>query len=40
MKIKNKKIAKNLIKLGIKVDDIVKATGLSKDEVEELTKKK
>ena len=39
MKIKNKKIAKNLIKLGINVDDIVKATGLSKDEVEELTKK-
>ena len=40
MKIKNKKIAKNLIKLGINVDGIVKATGLSKDEVEELTKKK
>ena len=40
MKIKNKKIAKNLIKLGINVDDIVKATGLSKDKVEELTKKK
>ena len=40
MKIINKKIAKNLIKLGINVDDIVKATGLSKDEVEELTKKK
>ena len=40
MKIKNKKIAKNLIKLGINVDDIVKVTGLSKDEVEELTKKK
>ena len=33
-------IAKNLIKLGINVDDIVKATGLSKEEIEKLTEDK
>ena len=32
-------IAKNLIKLGINVDDIVKATGLSKEKIEKLEKK-
>ena len=31
-------IAKNLIKLGLNVDDIVKATGLSKEEIENLIK--
>ena len=31
-------IAKNLIKLGINVDDIVKATGLSKEKLEKLEK--
>ena len=33
-------IAKNLIKLGINVDDIVKATGLSKEEIEKISKDK
>ena len=33
-------IAKNLIKLGINIDDIVKATGLSKEEIEKLTEDK
>ena len=33
-------IAKNLIKLGINVDNIVKATGLSKEEIEKLSKDK
>ena len=33
-------IAKNLIKLGINVDNIVKATGLSKEEIEKLTEDK
>ena len=33
-------IAKNLIKLGINIDDIVKATGLSKDKIEKLTEDK
>ena len=33
-------IAKNLKKLGINIDDIVKATGLSKDEIEKLTEDK
>ena len=36
---KQLEIAKNLIKLGLNVDDIVKATGLSKDEIEKLEKK-
>ena len=40
MKIKNKEIAKNLIKLGINIDDIIKATGLSKEEIEKLLKDK
>ena len=31
-------IAKNLIKIGINIDDIVKTTGLSKEEIEELAK--
>ena len=35
-----KEIAKNLIKLGINVDDIVKATGLSKEEIEKISKDK
>ena len=33
-------IAKNLIKLGINIDDIVKATGLSKEEIEKISKDK
>ena len=33
-------IAKNLIKLGINVDDIIKATGLSKEEIENLINKR
>ena len=37
---KQLEIAKNLIKLGINVDDIVKATGLSKEEIEKLTEDK
>ena len=37
---KQLEIAKNLIKLGINVDNIVKATGLSKDEIEKLTEDK
>ena len=31
-------IAKNLIKLGLNVDNIVKATGLSKEEIEKMSK--
>ena len=37
-RVKQLEIAKNLIKLGINVDDIVKATGLSKEEIEKLIK--
>ncbi len=37
---KQLEIAKNLIKLGINVDDIVKATGLSKEEIEKMTEDK
>ena len=37
---KQLEIAKNLIKLGLNVDDIVKATGLSKEEIEKLTEDK
>ena len=37
---KQLEIAKNLIKLGLNVDDIVKATGLSKEEIEKLSKDK
>ena len=37
---KQLEIAKNLIKLGINVDNIVKATGLSKEEIEKLTEDK
>ena len=33
-------IAKNLIKLGLNIDDIVKATGLSKEEIEKISKEK
>ena len=33
-------IAKSLIKLGINIDDIIKATGLSKEEIEKLSKDK
>ena len=33
-------IAKNLIKLGLNIDDIVKATGLSKEEIEKISKDK
>ena len=33
-------IAKNLIKLGINVDDIIKATGLSKEEIEKMSEDK
>ena len=39
-RVKQLEIAKNLIKLGINVDDIVKATGLSKEEIEKLTEDK
>ena len=35
---KQLEIAKNLIKLGINIEDIVKATGLSKEEIENLIK--
>ena len=31
-------IAKNLIKLGINIDYIIKATGLSKEEIEKMSK--
>ena len=37
---KQLEIAKNLIKLGLNVDDIVKATGLSKEEIEKLAEDK
>ena len=37
-RVKQLEIAKNLIKLGINIDDIVKATGLSKEEIENLIK--
>ena len=37
---KQLEIAKNLIKLGLNVDDIVKATGLSKEEIEKLRNEK
>ena len=37
---KQLEIAKNLIKLGINIDDIIKATGLSKEEIEKLTEDK
>ena len=33
-------IAKNLINIGINIDDIIKATGLSKEEIEKLTEDK
>ena len=33
-------IAKSLIKLGINIDDIEKATGLSKEEIEKISKDK
>ena len=33
-------IAKSLIKLGINIDDIIKATGLSKEEIEKISKDK
>ena len=35
---KQLEIAKNLIKLGLNIDDIVKATGLSKEEIEKMSK--
>ena len=38
-RVKQLEIAKNLIKLGINIDDIVKATGLSKEEIENLINK-
>ena len=37
---KQLEIAKNLIKLGLNIDDIVKATELSKEEIEKLTEDK
>ena len=37
---KQLEIAKNLIKIGLNVDDIVKATGLSKEEIEKLKNEK
>ena len=37
---KQLEIAKNLIKLGINIDDIIKATGLGKEEIEKLTEDK
>ena len=37
---KQLEIAKNLIKLGLNIDDIVKATGLSKEEIEKISKEK
>ena len=39
-RVKQLEIAKNLIKLGLNIDDIVKATGLSKEEIEKLTEDK
>ena len=39
-RVKQLEIAKNLIKLGINIDDIVKATGLSKEEIENLINKR
>ena len=39
-RVKQLEIAKNLIKLGINIDDIIKATGLSKEEIEKLTEDK
>ena len=33
-------IAKSLIKLGINIDDIIKATGLSKEEIEKMSEDK
>ena len=35
---KQLEIAKNLINIGMKVEDIIKVTGLSKEEVENLIK--
>ena len=37
---KQLEIARNLIKLGLNIEDIVKATGLSKEEIEKLTEDK
>ena len=37
---KQLEIAKNLIKLGINIDDIIKATGLSKEEIEKMSEDK
>ena len=37
---KQLEIAKNLINYGMSIEDIVKTTGLSKEEVEKLTKEK
>ena len=39
-RVKQLEIAKNLIKLGINIDDIIKATGLSKEEIEKISKDK
>ena len=39
-RVKQLEIAKNLIKLEINIDDIIKATGLSKEEIEKLTEDK
>ena len=33
-------IAKNLINIGMKVEDIIKVTGLSKEEIEKISKDK
>ena len=37
---KQLEIAKNLINIGMKVEDIIKVTGLSKEEIENLIKEK
>ena len=39
-RVKQLEIAKNLIKLEINIDDIIKATGLSKEEIENLINKR
>ena len=39
-RVKQLEIAKNLIKLGINIDERIKATGLSKEEIEKLTEDK
>ena len=39
-RLKQLEIAKNLINYGMSIEDIIKTTGLSKEEVEKLTREK